>query len=86
MLWGTVMEIEKQKVADLICQILEIEEELTDAAEFSADYGADSLRTIEILGALEREFGVEIPQEDLARMKSLSTVLEVLEEACARHA
>ncbi|MDO4645731.1 MAG: acyl carrier protein [Propionibacteriaceae bacterium] len=80
------MEIDKRRVAALIAEILEIGEEIDDMSEFSAHYGADSLRTIEILGALEREFGVEIPQEELSRMKSLSSVLEVLEEARSRRA
>jgi acyl carrier protein len=70
-----------QKIKQFVCDILELEEdEVTPEGHFMEDYGADSLRTIEILGALEREFGVVIDQAELARMVNLRGVCEVVAE------
>ena len=46
-------------------------EEVTDAASFIEDLGADSLDTVELVMALEEEFGVEIPDEDAETMTNV---------------
>lgn len=71
----------KQRIAEIVCEILEIEpSELTDTSRFKEDHDADSLRAIEILAILEREFGVEIDQSELVRMVNLEGVYEVVAE------
>ena len=71
------------RIKDIVCEILEIEpEDLGPTDSFAEDHDADSLRAIEILAALEREFAVEIPQDELGRMTDLAGVHEVV----ARHA
>lgn len=70
------------KIKGFVCDILELEEdEVTPEGLFMEDYGADSLRTIEILGALEKEFGVVIDQAELSRMINLQGVYQVVAEA-----
>ncbi|MBI3020582.1 MAG: acyl carrier protein [Candidatus Omnitrophica bacterium] len=44
-------------------------EEVTDSASFIEDLGADSLDTVELVMALEEEFGIEIPDEDVRRRR-----------------
>ncbi|MBO8184002.1 acyl carrier protein [Streptomyces spirodelae] len=69
------------KIKEIVCDILELEEEeVTTEGLFNEEYGADSLRAIEILSSLEREFGVVIDQTELVRMTNLQGVYDVLAE------
>lgn len=71
-----------ERLRELISDVLEIEpEELTDDGDFSADYGADSLRAIEILARIDKEFNIEIPQHELPDLANLKAV----DEAVSRH-
>jgi acyl carrier protein len=68
-------------IQEIVCDILEIEEdEVTETSLFKEDHNADSLRAIEILAALEKEFGVVINQSELPRMVNLKGVYEVVSE------
>lgn len=70
-----------RKIKELVCEIIELDEdEVTADGLFMEDYGADSLRAIEILAALEKEFGVVIDQAELARMQNLRAVYQVVAE------
>ncbi|MBM0232571.1 acyl carrier protein [Micromonospora sp. STR1_7] len=55
--------------------------DVTDTSLFKEDHGADSLRAIEILAALEREFDITIDQAELSRMVNLNGVRAVVAEA-----
>ncbi|UGY94191.1 acyl carrier protein [Streptomyces gobiensis] len=73
------------KIKEIVCEILELEEdEVTPDGLFKEEYGADSLRAIEILAALEKEFGVVIDQAELSRMVNLLGVAEVVGEAAGQ--
>ena len=64
-------DIEK-KVKELICQQLEVsEDKLSREASFIDDLKADSLAVVELVLALEQEFGIEIPEEDTERIKTV---------------
>ncbi|MER5361452.1 acyl carrier protein [Streptomyces sp. NPDC002785] len=68
-------------IREIVCDILEIEEdEVSETSLFKEDHNADSLRAIEILAALEKEFGVVINQAELPRMVNLTGVYEVVSE------
>jgi acyl carrier protein len=72
----------KERISQLVSEILEIDvAELTDTSLFKEDHGADSLRAIEILASLEREFRIEIDQAELARMVNLQGICDVVSEA-----
>ena len=58
-------------------------EEVTDAASFIEDLGADSLDTVELVMALEEEFGVEIPDEDAEKMSSVGDAIKYIESKAA---
>ena len=58
-------------------------EEVTDAASFIEDLGADSLDTVELVMALEEEFGVEIPDEDAEKMSSVGEAMKYIESKTA---
>jgi acyl carrier protein len=54
-----------ERVKKIIAEQLGVEEdEVTSEASFVEDLGADSLDTVELVMALEEEFGIEIPDED----------------------
>lgn len=71
----------KETIKNIVAEILEIElDEMTDTSLFKEDHDADSLRAIEILASLEKEFKIQIPQADLARMVNLAGVYEVVRQ------
>ncbi len=71
-----------EAIKDIVCEILELDgSEVTSTSLFKEDHGADSLRAIEILAALERAFHVTIEQSELSRMTNLEGVYAVVAEA-----
>ena len=58
-------------------------EEVTDAASFIEDLGADSLDTVELVMALEEEFGIEIPDEDAEKMGSVGDAIKYIDSKTA---
>ena len=58
-------------------------EEVTDAASFIEDLGADSLDTVELVMALEEEFGIEIPDEDAEKMGTVGDAIKYIESKTA---
>ena len=76
---AAVSDVDRRRIADLVSEILEIDlEDLTETSLFIEDHDADSLRAIEILSSLEREFGIVIDQSELARMVNLEGIYEVV--------
>jgi acyl carrier protein len=73
---------QQARIKEIVCDVLELEEdEVTDSSLFKEDHGADSLRAIEILAGLEKEFKVTIEQTELERMVNLDGVYAVVGEA-----
>ncbi len=69
-----------QKVRDIIEKELGVErEKLTDEASFIEDLGADSLDIVELVMAMEEEFGIEIPDEDAEKLKTVQDVCNYLQ-------
>jgi acyl carrier protein len=80
----SVIENQRARIKEIVCEILELEEdEVSETSSFADDHGADSLRAIEILASLERELGVVIDQSELSRMTNLAGVYEVIDEVTA---
>ncbi|HEY5040905.1 MAG TPA: acyl carrier protein [Verrucomicrobiae bacterium] len=71
-----------QRVKDIIVEQLGVKpEQVTPAAKFIEDLGADSLDTVELVMALEEEFGVEVPDEQAEKLQSVGDVIKYIEEA-----
>lgn len=51
---------------------------ITETTSFKDDLNADSLDLFEMVMALEDEFGIEIPAEDLEDLLTVGDVLEYL--------
>lgn len=58
-------------------------EEVTETASFIEDLGADSLDTVELVMALEEEFGVEIPDEDAEKMSNVGEAVKYISSKTA---
>ena len=75
----------KEKVKDIIVEQLGVNpEQVTPAASFIEDLGADSLDTVELVMAFEEEFGVEVPDEDAEKLQSVGDVVKYIEEKSAK--
>ncbi|MGH7220779.1 MAG: acyl carrier protein, partial [Nitrospiraceae bacterium] len=55
-------------------------DEVTPEASFVEDLGADSLDTVELVMALEEEFGIEIPDEDAEKILTVGKALDYIKE------
>ena len=74
---GTVDERVKKIIGE---QLVVEEDEVTPEASFVEDLGADSLDTVELVMALEEEFGIEIPDEDAEKILTVGKALDYIKE------
>jgi len=71
----------EQRVKNIIVEQLGVKpEQVTPEAKFIEDLGADSLDTVELVMALEEEFGNEIPDEQAEKLQSVGDVIKYIEE------
>jgi acyl carrier protein len=69
------------KVKKIITEQLDVEESsVTPEAKFIEDLGADSLDTVELVMALEEEFGIEIPDEDAEKIVTVKNAIDYIQE------
>ncbi|MCP1101880.1 acyl carrier protein [Aequitasia blattaphilus] len=69
-----------EKVKEIIVENLGVEEaDVKPESNFKEDLGADSLDLFELVMALEEEYGVEIPTEDLEKIATVNDVIEYIE-------
>ena len=75
------MEPVADRVKKIIVDQLGVEEEtVTPEASFVDDLGADSLDTVELVMALEEEFGIEIPDEDAEKITRVKEAVDYIEK------
>ena len=71
----------EEKVKDIIVEELGVErEKLTGEASFMEDLGADSLDTVELVMAFEKEFDIDIPDEDAEKLSTVGDAMNYLHE------
>ncbi len=72
----------EQRVKDIIVEQLGVNpDQVTPDAKFIEDLGADSLDTVELVMALEEEFGNEIPDEQAEKLQSVGNVVKYIEDS-----
>ena len=70
-----------QRVKDIIVEQLGVKpDQVTPEAKFIEDLGADSLDTVELIMALEEEFGIEVPDEQAEKLQSVGDVIKYIED------
>ena len=71
----------EDKVRDIIAEELGVEREnLKDDAKFMEDLGADSLDQVELVMAFEKEFDIDIPDEEAEKLQTVGDALKYLHE------
>ena len=71
-------DIEARVKAIVVEQLGVSEDEVTNASSFIDDLGADSLDTVELVMALEEEFGAEIPDEEAEKITTVQAAIDFI--------
>lgn len=75
------LQVMEEKVRDIIVEELGVErDKLADDATFMEDLGADSLDTVELVMAFEKEFDIDIPDEDAEQLRTVGDALKYLQD------
>ena len=70
-----------EKLIEIVAERLHVEEtEVKPETDFKEDLRADSLDLFELVMALEEEYDVEIPTEDLEKLTTVQAVLDYLKQ------
>lgn len=68
------------RVTDIITDKLGLDkEQVTETASFTTDLGADSLDTVELIMEFEKEFNLEIPDEEAQKIKTVKDAVDYIE-------
>ena len=73
---ATVLE----RVKKVTCEELGVSDtEVKEESSFTDDLGADSLDVVELVMALEEEFGIDIPDDDVTNLKTVGDAVTYIE-------
>ena len=74
------MAVDFDKIRKIIVDQLGVDESaVTEDASFVDELGGDSLDTVELVMALEEEFGIEIPDEDAEKMITVGDAVKYID-------
>jgi len=69
----------EQRVREIVAEQLERDvNEVTKTASLIDDVGADSLDVVELVMKMEEEFGIEIPDEEAEKIKTVNDVIQYI--------
>ncbi len=71
-----------EKVKDLIADQLDVadRDSITESSSITDDLGADSLDVVDLVMALEDEFNVEIPEDEVENIKTVGDIIKYIED------
>ncbi|NMP36918.1 MAG: acyl carrier protein [Clostridiales bacterium] len=70
-----------EKLREIICEQLDLEEsEVNLDSNILEDLGADSLDVVDLVMSIEDEFDLEVPDEEIARIKTVGDIVKFIEE------
>jgi acyl carrier protein len=70
-----------EKIKKIICEQLEVnEEDVVPGASFVDDLGADSLDQVELIMAMEEEFGISISDEEAEKIATVKDAIDYIEQ------
>jgi acyl carrier protein len=80
----TVASVE-ERVIELVCERLGVnKEQVTRQTSFIEDVGADSLDIVELVMGLEEEFGINIPDDQAEKIKTVGEAIDYIEREKAK--
>ena len=69
------------KVKEIIVDQLDADEDkVTQDASITDDLGADSLDVVDLVMSIEEEFDIEVPDEEVANMKTVGDIVKYIED------
>lgn len=72
------------KVKELISEQLDVKaDDITEASNIQDDLGADSLDVVDLVMALEDEFDIEIPEDQVKNIKTVGDIVKLIEDTMA---
>jgi acyl carrier protein len=83
----TMTEDDFRELQELAAEILGVEpEQVQLGVSFARDLAADSLDLVELIAAVEDKYDVELPEEELEKMKNVGDLWKFLEEKAGQRA
>jgi acyl carrier protein len=68
----------QNELREMIAKIVEIDpDKITPQADFVEDLGMDSMMALEIMAAMEKKYKIQIPEDQLGKIKNLDEVLNM---------
>ncbi len=77
----TTQEIEAKVKAIIVDKLGVSEAEVTADADFASDLNADSLDTVELIMEFEKEFGLQIPDDQTENISTVGDAIKFIDEA-----
>ena len=75
-------EISSKVKAIIVDKLVIDESEVTNDSNFMSDLGADSLDTVELIMEFEKEFDLQIPDDDAEKITTVGEAIKYIEECC----
>jgi len=72
-------EIQERVKAIIVDKLGVSESEVTNEASFTNDLGADSLDTVELIMELEKEFGLQIPDDQAQKISTVQDAIDYIQ-------
>ena len=76
-------EISSKVKAIIVDKLVIDESEVTNDSNFMSDLGADSLDTVELIMEFEKEFDLQIPDDDAEKITTVGEAIKYIEEKVA---
>jgi acyl carrier protein len=69
----------EERVKQVVSSVLNVpEEEITAAADFAADLGAESIQSVELVAAFEEEFDIDMDEDESLQVQTVGAAIEFI--------
>jgi len=69
----------REEVRNRVAELTEVDpSEISDSADFMDELGVDSLMAIELMVALDKEYKIDIPEDEFREIKNVDQAVEVV--------